>query len=152
MVVKQLSTAYRNILSEFVTSGLKRLRLLPVSGGIFSGEYGTDMPQITAEALRKGFTSLDATSQAHVLGAESLELCIFMERDYDLYSEAVSEGRTGIHKTRSRNFVVRTPSSRNLGKQRPVPRTIATGRRHVLFRSRTGDDGLDDGGGDANSS
>merc|ERR1712139_458737 len=121
-----------------------RLRLLPVSGGIFSGEYGAEMPQITAEALRKGFTSLDGTSQAHVLGAESLELCIFMERDYGLYSEAVSEGRTGIHKTRSRNFVVRTPSSRNLGKQRTAPRQVGAGRRQPLFRARPVD-GLDEG-------
>jgi len=148
MVVQQLSIAYRNILSEFVFSGLKRLRLLPLSGGIFSGEYSADMPQITTEALRKGFMSLDEVSQAYILGAQALELCIFMERDYEIYSEAVSEGRTGIHKTRSRNFVVRTPSSRSLDKPRAPPRAVAA-RRQQLFRART-DYGMD--GGDANSS
>lgn len=151
MVIKALSSAYRHILSEFVTSGLKRLRLLPVSGGIFSGEFGPDMPRITVEALRKGFSSLDGTSQACVLGAEALELCIFMERDYDPYSEAVSEGRTGIHKTRSRNLVVKTPSSRNVGKQ-AAPRVVTTGRRQPLFQAPTGGGGLDPDAGDANSS
>jgi hypothetical protein len=97
-VVEALAQAYQHILAEFATSTLKRLRLLPVSGGIFSGTYSPDMPRITVEALQKGFSLLDDGAQARVIEAEVLELCIFLEREFKAYSQAVNEARTGTPK------------------------------------------------------
>merc|ERR1712046_168743 len=89
-VLAALSKVYRNILAEFTVSGLPQLRLLPVSGGIFSGEYGQQLPTLTVEALRVGFRQLDRKMRVRVMTASSLELCIFLETDYIVYSDAMA--------------------------------------------------------------
>jgi len=75
----ELAEAYFNVFREFHASGLRRLRLLPISGGIFSGSFGGEIPQLTADALAAGFARLDEDVQAWVLRAD-LELCVFDSR------------------------------------------------------------------------
>lgn len=87
--VNMLSQAYRALLAEFASSGLAGLRLLPLSGGIFAGPFRDEMPELTAEALGKGFDLLSAEEQGKVLGAKSLEICIFMARELQPFSEAL---------------------------------------------------------------
>lgn len=41
--IEILTEAYGNALMEFCVSGKKSLRLLPISGGIFSGYWGDSM-------------------------------------------------------------------------------------------------------------
>ena len=47
--IEMLGRAYRNVLHEAATSRLKRLRLLPVSSGVFAGSFSQSMPIITME-------------------------------------------------------------------------------------------------------
>mmetsp|Transcript_157894 Transcript_157894/g.483878 ORF Transcript_157894/g.483878 Transcript_157894/m.483878 type:complete len:283 (+) Transcript_157894:56-904(+) len=88
----ELAMAYFNVFKEFRASGLQRLRLLPVSGGIFSGPFGGCLPELTASALDKAFDRLDAETQAWVLGSH-VEMCIYMEDQAPAFREAfVSPG------------------------------------------------------------
>lgn len=89
--VARLSTAYCAALAEFATSGLPKLRLLPLSGGIFSGAFGPELPELTAVALRRGFELLSREQQRQVARAESLEMCIFMEQEFAGYQKALND-------------------------------------------------------------
>jgi hypothetical protein len=90
VVVKALSTVYRNILVEFARAqDVSKLRILPVSGGVFGGEFAKLIPEITATALALGFRQLSAAERKQLLSASALELCIFNEKDYGTYSEAL---------------------------------------------------------------
>mmetsp|Transcript_86129 Transcript_86129/g.156995 ORF Transcript_86129/g.156995 Transcript_86129/m.156995 type:complete len:480 (-) Transcript_86129:11-1450(-) len=86
--VGELAKAYHGILREFASSGLPSLRLLPVSGGIFSGSFMAELPGMTAEALLQGFAALAPSQQHQVLLASSLEMCIFMEKELKDYAQA----------------------------------------------------------------
>jgi len=88
--VDKLSQAYKNIFVQFCDSGLKRLRLLPMSGGVFSGQWSQDMvafSRITAEAVEKGFLALPPEQQARVEESK-LEMCIFMQSQVELFASA----------------------------------------------------------------
>lgn len=85
--VRELAQAYKNILLEFHYSGLPRLRLLPVSGGIFSGPFGPQLPELTAEALTLAFGELQPELRKDVLG-KNLELCIFMAKEFPDFEKA----------------------------------------------------------------
>jgi len=84
---EELSEAYKNVFAEFYSSGLHRLRLLPVSGGIFSGPFGEQLPQITAEALAVGFSKLPEEQQQHLLDSH-VEMCIFLEEKVEGFRQA----------------------------------------------------------------
>lgn len=86
--VNELAQAYCSTLTEFAESGEKFLRLLPISSSIFAGHFEPQMPQMTMEALHQGFSMLDAAAQDSLLAAESLEMCIFMEADFQRFQEA----------------------------------------------------------------
>eukprot|EP00969_Alexandrium_andersonii_P178691 7900695-Alexandrium_andersonii.AAC.1 len=62
----QLEEVYTGIFHELHASGLKQLRLLPVSGGIYSGHLAAAMPRITFRAILSAFEKLDASIQAFV--------------------------------------------------------------------------------------
>jgi len=88
--VNDLACAYRNVLSEFCLSGLPRLRLLPVSGGIFSGPFKDQLPYLTAEALESGYVQLSRAQQEQILMAD-IEMCIFMEREVPAFERAFAD-------------------------------------------------------------
>mmetsp|Transcript_69875 Transcript_69875/g.227427 ORF Transcript_69875/g.227427 Transcript_69875/m.227427 type:complete len:240 (-) Transcript_69875:60-779(-) len=88
--VAQLAQAYCNILVQFCESGLRKLRLLPMSGGVFSGPWSLDMPAfslITAEAVERGFEQLSPAQQRYVQDAD-LEMCIFMHDQVECFEAA----------------------------------------------------------------
>lgn len=85
----ELARAYRNVLHEFVVSDAKLLRLTPISGGIFSGDLSDQMPPITQEALSCGFDQLHQYDKEVILKPDrKIELCMFMEREWDPYCKA----------------------------------------------------------------
>lgn len=85
----ELSRAYRNVLHEFVQSEAKTLRVLPISSGIFSGPLYNQMPALTHEALAMGFDQLHPFDAQSVTEKQKrIELCIFMEREWDTYVSA----------------------------------------------------------------
>jgi hypothetical protein len=93
-----LTHAYANVLRQFARSRLPRLRLLPVSGGIFAGKLRDVMPQLTFAALAQAVRELDGAETAHVLaaaaappfadGGGALELCIFEESQLEDFENA----------------------------------------------------------------
>ena len=118
--VWKLAGAYRNVLSHFVrfaeskaaagpapTGTPVRLRLLPISGGIFAGEYQQHIAPLTLAALEAGIGLLTeeergvlATEQGRegdaAEGAAQIELCIFLEVELAAFKRAfhrVVEGR-----------------------------------------------------------
>ena len=118
--VLKLAGAYRNVLSQFVrfaeskaaagpapTGTPVRLRLLPISGGIFAGEYQQHIAPLTLAALEAGIGLLTeeergvlATEQGRegdaAEGAAQIELCIFLEVELAAFKRAfhrVVEGR-----------------------------------------------------------
>jgi hypothetical protein len=85
----ELSRTYRNILHEFVLSEADTLRILPVSSGIFSGPLYNQMPALTHEALSMGLEQLHPFDvQVVTEKTKRIELCIFMEREWDPYVTA----------------------------------------------------------------
>jgi hypothetical protein len=83
----ELSEAYGAMLSEFAQSRLGGLRMLPISGGIFSGSFAPELPVFTCIALRRAFDSLPDSAQ-HVVSVARLDMCIFMESEYDRFVQA----------------------------------------------------------------
>ena len=86
--ITELAAAYAAALWEFVASGMPCFRLLPVSSGIFAGNFAKDLPGMTVEALGAGFAALDETMQRQILHADRLEFCIFMQEDFEAYLSA----------------------------------------------------------------
>lgn len=90
--VQRLALTYKNALSEFAASGVSKLRMLPISSAIFAGPFDDQMPEMTAEALEKGFEELDKDIQSKILAAESLEMCIYAEKEVETYEEIFTTG------------------------------------------------------------
>ena len=79
-VVATLARAYGNILREFAASGQRRLRLLPVSGGIFAGPFAAEVPALTWEALQLGFGRL-SLAERRAVQRRAVDLCLFDHAD-----------------------------------------------------------------------
>eukprot|EP00974_Lingulodinium_polyedra_P080946 7842385-Lingulodinium_polyedra.AAC.1 len=54
---------------------MPRLRLLPISGGIVSGPFASDVPGITIVALTIAFSLLSEAQKQKILSSK-VELCI----------------------------------------------------------------------------
>jgi hypothetical protein len=78
-----LMTAYKNIFLQFLESEKEILRLLPVSGGIYSGNRN-DLPDITKKALDDAYNNL-TDDMKYYLSNKSFDLYTFSE--FDKYSE-----------------------------------------------------------------
>ena len=113
--VEKLAGAYRNVLSQFVRFAVSkaaagpaptgtpvRLRLLPISGGIFAGEYQQEIAPLTLAALEAGIGLLTeeergvlATEQGReghaAEGAAQIELCVFLEVELADFHAAMAE-------------------------------------------------------------
>jgi len=92
MALGDLSKAYRNIFTEFLASGLPKLRLLPVSGAIFSGDFGSHegvFPAMTVEGIGSGFRQLREAEQ-NELKTKEIELCIFSDGELEDYAFALT--------------------------------------------------------------
>ena len=79
---------YQNILVAFGKSGRPNLRLLFVSGGLFSGPFEKSMPEMTMIALGRAFESLKITERNQMMKAENIELCIYWNGGQEEFIEA----------------------------------------------------------------
>ena len=82
-----LAGAYANVLREVADAGAPVARLLPVSGGVFSGHWALDMHHLTFAALALAYDGLDAATRAKLDGVDVL-MCIFVEAEHAQYSRA----------------------------------------------------------------
>ena len=122
--VWKLAGAYRNVLSQFVRFAVSkaaadpapkgtpvRLRLLPISGGLFAGEYQQHIAPLTLAALEEGIGLLTeeergvlATAQGGegdaAEGAAQIELCIFLEVELAAFKRAHRQAVVGAQERR----------------------------------------------------
>ena len=101
-VVDLLGGLYAKILALASKYGRKKLRLVPISAGIFSGSLQSRMPELTAQALLGAINmtfGADAAEDPHrstyVDMIEYIEMCIYMESDYRAYARAWERTKNG---------------------------------------------------------
>ena len=107
--VATLAGAYRNVLACFAgfaaskaEAGLApkgspvRLRLLPISGGIFAGEYQQQIAPLTLAALQAGIGLL-TEEESGVLAKDSaqIELCVFLAVELAAFHAAMAAQLAG---------------------------------------------------------
>ena len=87
--IEKLSTAYYNVLIEFILTEAPALRLLPISGDIFAGKFKNIMPQITYESLNEACGKIKSKNNDYAkhLCEKELNMCIYDEEDYNKYEE-----------------------------------------------------------------
>eukprot|EP00928_Gymnodinium_smaydae_P040660 TRINITY_DN27557_c0_g1_i1.p1 TRINITY_DN27557_c0_g1~~TRINITY_DN27557_c0_g1_i1.p1 ORF type:complete len:273 (+),score=34.90 TRINITY_DN27557_c0_g1_i1:87-905(+) len=91
-VLASLATVYKNILMEFVNSGLPKLRVLPISSGAFSGDMADKMPTLTAEALLGGYLQLDVEYREYIRSKKvNISMCIFDQSLLEKYRDAFDD-------------------------------------------------------------
>ena len=97
-----LSKAYRNVLLAYAAGGVPVLRLLPVSGGIYSGKLGNTpakMATLTALALAAGFERLSVEERQALTAMQGgqISMCIFLESEMEafqaVWERAVADAR-----------------------------------------------------------
>mmetsp|Transcript_22584 Transcript_22584/g.42561 ORF Transcript_22584/g.42561 Transcript_22584/m.42561 type:complete len:315 (+) Transcript_22584:65-1009(+) len=90
-----LTETYLNVLKEFCRNNsgrLRTLRLLPISGGIFSGKFKEQMPSLTAWALKGAMDLLEpAEMQMLETSKTELEMCIYMDTEAQDYQNACNQ-------------------------------------------------------------
>jgi hypothetical protein len=86
----KLTAAYRNVLIEFASTPLHTLRLLPISGGIFSGQFMRYLPKLTAHALQAAFAGLRPGTRKK-LSERQVLMCIFMGNELDDFVSAFKQ-------------------------------------------------------------
>ena len=95
-----LAKAYCKVFKEFNCSGPKRFRLLPISGGTFSGRFQSELPALIAVAIHAANRSLPMPVQA-TLKAATFEMCIYDEDEYQSYTNAFEKLAIGMPKKRT---------------------------------------------------
>jgi len=89
--VEELATAYLNVFTEFCKSKLKVLRLLPISGGIFSGPFKPRIATLSANAIVVAYERLDEDQKRHMQQSKK-QMCIFDGREVDEFQQAFRAG------------------------------------------------------------
>ena len=84
-----LSVAYAHVLELAATLSKRRLRLLPISSGIFAGRFAERMPELTAVALLGALDQLPEASQKTLKGGMAIELCVFNAADAPAFKAAL---------------------------------------------------------------
>ena len=94
--VSALSEAYEKCLLEFYDNSAlapaappdapAHLRLLPISGGIFAGEFAPKMPQLTRAALDSAQQRLPAPKADALFRDDRVVLCLFTEGECDAFA------------------------------------------------------------------
>jgi uncharacterized protein (DUF1810 family) len=87
--IERLSTAYCNVLIEFILTEAPALRLLPISGEIFAGKFKDIMPQITYQSLNMACAMIASKNNDYAkhLCEKELNMCIYDEEDYNKYED-----------------------------------------------------------------
>jgi hypothetical protein len=84
---QQLSEAYKNVFVEFCKSSCETLRLLPISGGIFSGLYKNQIKnEWTKVAINNAYSQL-TEEKKKVLNKREIHMCIFDDSEFEAYEK-----------------------------------------------------------------
>ena len=98
--VHQLAPVYHSILKEFLSTPLKQLRLLPISGGIYAGNLQEHIHEITAQAIVQGFNCLSYNRKEQTRNRQ-IQMCIFEKAQHSKFSKAFKSQREQAKETKS---------------------------------------------------
>eukprot|EP00969_Alexandrium_andersonii_P249673 11034678-Alexandrium_andersonii.AAC.1 len=65
---------------------MKKLRLLPICGGVFSGHLATHIPTITFRAMLGAYEKMEQAAQLFLRSA-LIELCVFRRDQVEVYQQ-----------------------------------------------------------------
>jgi len=147
LAIDALAKTYYSILYEFIQSGTMVLRLLPISGGIFSGPFHDLIPILTYKALQVAFCALKEYDQIALLKLE-LHMCIYAENDLSLFYDAgfqpSIESKQYLHVSmsppRSANTSIihnQSRQSRNTGRNTAMSQRSMSGCSNTTFSTMT---------------
>lgn len=85
-----LTQSYTNVFEAFISSPTRTLRLLPISGGIFSGTHMKQLPLLTKEAILCAFKRLSNEAKSTLQDA-NVDLCIFDEKELGQYKAVFAQ-------------------------------------------------------------
>jgi len=83
-----LSVAYHNVFAEVTASQKLRVRLLPISSGVFAAKFLPVMPALTFQAMALAFDRLTPQMQETLMDLEQVKLCVFIDKELPLFDEA----------------------------------------------------------------
>ncbi len=89
-----LTQRYVSVLQTFCSLTQQELRLLPISTGLFCTckEVKPQLPSITASAVQQALRHL-SIQELHTLQSKTLNMCIYLKTEYELYKEAFDKLR-----------------------------------------------------------
>eukprot|EP00438_Fugacium_kawagutii_P020809 Skav218843 [mRNA] locus=scaffold3958:30721:34291:+ [translate_table: standard] len=73
--------------------GLSKMRLLPISGGIFSGPFKEDLPKMTAQAGQAACEQLSEDKKHHMMNS-NIDMCIFIEKEFPIFASAFGQAQS----------------------------------------------------------
>lgn len=83
--VGKLAVAYSNVFREFAVSKKPCLRLLPISGGIFSGPFAAVFPSMTSEAISAAIATMQSAHPEvfQIISNAHVELCVYRADEWE---------------------------------------------------------------------
>ena len=84
----KLVNAYLNTFTEFLGQGKLRLRLVPIAGGVHSGDLKEGAPYYTVTAIKKADGQLPYAVQEEFSNFKVTELCVYEGKEHRNYKEA----------------------------------------------------------------
>jgi hypothetical protein len=84
------SSAYHSALSACLHSGASTLRLLPISGGTFAGNFAREIPQLTAAAILGALQRFSA-HELSCLSQKAIHMCIINHADVSDFAVAFQQ-------------------------------------------------------------
>ena len=87
--INTLSDTYANVLREvaLTPASIRTIRMLPISGGVFLGDFKSDLTHMTICALKNGFERLSPEEQGRVL-EKDVQMCIFLASELPTFERA----------------------------------------------------------------
>lgn len=117
--IDQLSEVYKKVFIKFIEINKPVLRLVPLSGNIFSGEYRGRMNRITFQAIQKAYYSIEQEEEyKNKLNEKSIILCLFTEDEFNYYSI------TRLYKLQTTQQPITNSKARPNSKERPNSNAI----------------------------
>jgi len=108
--VAALATCYQRILTAFASTSMQVLRLPPLAGQAYVGQFSDSIHAITVDALKAGFLLLARDLQERCVHERAVELCIYTQHAHRCYATALRVGG-GRRKVRIRRSNFHVPAS-----------------------------------------
>lgn len=83
-----LAKAYEAVFIAFAATGLRSLRLAPISSGIFAGPFASQAPALAAAAIKIALRRLPRATRNRLQKERTIHMCIFAEGAFSRFVAA----------------------------------------------------------------